>query len=150
MLGANANVGEYFWAPVSAETLGLYSVSAGPVATDTGVRSATRFEEYGVTIYKSDGIDLGGYYAERSASVASTLTKIFAEIIASDIGAEVDFYLAVNGSVAYGPETVVFGAPISISGLSIAIGEGDQISFFILYMAGNVTDFFAKTYGEIV
>ncbi|RWL21989.1 MAG: hypothetical protein EOR57_06025 [Mesorhizobium sp.] len=150
VLGRNVDVGEYFWAPVSAGTLGLYSVSAGPVVTDTSVRSTRNSEEFGVVIYKSDGIELGGYYAERSASVALTLTKLFAEIVTGDVGAEVDFYLAVNGSVAYGPATVVLGTPVSLSGLSIAIGDGDQISFFILYMTENVTEFFAKAHGEIV
>ncbi|RWE09951.1 MAG: SGNH/GDSL hydrolase family protein [Mesorhizobium sp.] len=41
VLGKNADVGEYFWTEVSAGALGLYNVTAGPVATDTGVRAAT-------------------------------------------------------------------------------------------------------------
>ncbi|RWD44653.1 SGNH/GDSL hydrolase family protein [Mesorhizobium sp.] len=41
VLGKNADVGEYFWTEVSAGVLGLYNVTAGPVATDTGVRAAT-------------------------------------------------------------------------------------------------------------
>lgn len=41
VLGKNADVGEYFWTKVSAGVLGLYNVTAGPVATDTGVRAAT-------------------------------------------------------------------------------------------------------------
>ncbi|TIS62238.1 hypothetical protein [Mesorhizobium sp.] len=41
VLGKNTDVGEYFWTEVSAGALGLYNVTAGPVATDTGVRAAT-------------------------------------------------------------------------------------------------------------
>lgn len=41
VLGKNADVGEYFCTEVSAGVLGLYNVTAGPVATDTGVRAAT-------------------------------------------------------------------------------------------------------------
>ncbi|CAH2408026.1 hypothetical protein [Mesorhizobium ventifaucium] len=107
------------------------------------------FEEYGVAIYKSDGIELGGYYAERSVSVDLTLINLFAEIIAGDVGSEVDFYLAVNDSVAYGPATVVLGSPIDITGLSIALSEGDKVSFFVLFVDGAVTEFFVKTFGEM-
>ncbi|RWO57317.1 SGNH/GDSL hydrolase family protein [Mesorhizobium sp.] len=41
VLGKNADVGEYFWTEVSAGVLGLYNVTAGPAATDTGIRAAT-------------------------------------------------------------------------------------------------------------
>ncbi|MER9092223.1 hypothetical protein NKI34_14070 [Mesorhizobium sp. M0700] len=105
-------------------------------------------EEYGISIYKSDGIAIGGYYAERSANAASTQENLFAEIIAGDVGAEVEFYVSVNGAVTYGPITVVLGTPISLSGLSIAVAAGEQVSFVLLYTSGNVTDFFAKTYGD--
>ncbi|RWP06709.1 hypothetical protein [Mesorhizobium sp.] len=106
-------------------------------------------EEYGVSIYKSDGITVGGYYAERSANAATTLGKLFAEIIAGDVGAEIEFYVSVDGAVTYGPETVVFGTPLSLTGLSTDVPEGDQVSFVVLYMSGNVTDFFAKIYGAV-
>ncbi|RWN24173.1 SGNH/GDSL hydrolase family protein [Mesorhizobium sp.] len=41
VLGTNAAVGEYFWTEVSTGVLGLYNVTVGPAATDTGVRAAT-------------------------------------------------------------------------------------------------------------
>lgn len=41
VLGRNVEVGEYFWTEISTGVLGLYSVAAGPAATDTGVRAAT-------------------------------------------------------------------------------------------------------------
>ncbi|RWE90101.1 MAG: hypothetical protein EOS68_31395, partial [Mesorhizobium sp.] len=41
VLGTNVAVGEYFWTEVSTGVLGLYNVSAGPAATDTGIRAAT-------------------------------------------------------------------------------------------------------------
>ena len=41
VLGRNVEVGEYFWTEVSTGVLGLHSVTAGPAATDTGVRAAT-------------------------------------------------------------------------------------------------------------
>ncbi|AZO67387.1 SGNH/GDSL hydrolase family protein [Mesorhizobium sp. M6A.T.Cr.TU.016.01.1.1] len=40
VLGTNAAVGEYFWTEVSTGVLGLYHVTVGPAATDTGVRAA--------------------------------------------------------------------------------------------------------------
>ncbi|TIP08057.1 SGNH/GDSL hydrolase family protein [Mesorhizobium sp.] len=40
VLGRNVDVGEYFWTEVSTGVLGLYNVTAGPVATDTGGRAA--------------------------------------------------------------------------------------------------------------
>lgn len=39
VLGRNVDVGEYFWTETSAGVLGLYNVTAGPAAVDTGVRS---------------------------------------------------------------------------------------------------------------
>ncbi|BCH20168.1 SGNH/GDSL hydrolase family protein [Mesorhizobium sp. L-2-11] len=39
VLGRNVDVGEYFWTEVATGVLGLFNVTAGPVATDTGVRS---------------------------------------------------------------------------------------------------------------
>ncbi|RWO47601.1 MAG: SGNH/GDSL hydrolase family protein [Mesorhizobium sp.] len=40
VLGRNIEVGEYFWTEVSAGILGMYTVTAGPVAVDTGVRAS--------------------------------------------------------------------------------------------------------------
>ncbi|RUV70661.1 MAG: hypothetical protein EOR26_04900 [Mesorhizobium sp.] len=107
------------------------------------------FDEYGVAVYKSDNVALGGYYAERSVSVAVTLSKIYAEVISGEVGASVDFYMSINDVVAYGPVTVVLGTPLNVSGLSIAVGDGDQIVFFLTYAAGNVKEFFAKAFGEV-
>lgn len=107
------------------------------------------YETYGVSIYRAAGIALGGYYAERSASAGSTQSKLVAEIIAGNVGAEVDFYVEVNGVMAYGPLTVVMGTPVALSGLAIAIGAGAKVSFVVTRMTGAVTDFFAKTYGAL-
>ncbi|MER8667620.1 SGNH/GDSL hydrolase family protein [Mesorhizobium sp. M1156] len=41
ILGSNVDVGEYFWAPITATELALYQVTAGPVATDTGARNVS-------------------------------------------------------------------------------------------------------------
>ncbi|WP_352678789.1 hypothetical protein [Mesorhizobium sp. M0184] len=41
VLGRNVDVGEYFWTEASTGVLGLYNVTAGPVAADSGVRAAT-------------------------------------------------------------------------------------------------------------
>ena len=107
------------------------------------------YETYGVSIYRAAGIALGGYYAERSASAGSTQSKLVAEIIAGNVGAEVDFYVEVNGAMAYGPLTVAIGTPVALSGLAIAIGAGAKVSFVVTRMTGNVTEFFAKTYGAL-
>lgn len=40
VLGRNVDVGEYFWTEVSAGIMGMYQVTAGPVAVDTGVRAS--------------------------------------------------------------------------------------------------------------
>ncbi|TIL30043.1 hypothetical protein [Mesorhizobium sp.] len=107
------------------------------------------FDEYGVAVYNSANVALGGYYAERSVSISVTLSKIYAEVISGDVGASVDFYMSINDVVAYGPVTVVLGTPLNVSGLSIAVGDGDQVVFFLTYAAGNVKEFFAKAFGEI-
>ncbi|WP_336801490.1 hypothetical protein [Kaistia sp. MMO-174] len=107
------------------------------------------YETYGVSIYRAAGIALGGYYAERSASAGSTQAKLVAEIIAGNVGAEVDFYVEVNGVMAYGPVTVAIGTPVALSGLAIAVGAGAKVSFVVTRMTGAVTEFFAKTYGAL-
>lgn len=107
------------------------------------------YETYGVSIYRAAGIALGGYYAERSASAGSTQAKLVAEIIAGNVGAEVDFYVEVNGVMAYGPVTVAIGTPVALSGLVIAVGAGAKVSFVVTRMTGAVTEFFAKTYGAL-
>lgn len=40
-MGRNVDVGQYFWTEVSNGVLGLYNVTAGPVAMDSGIRAAT-------------------------------------------------------------------------------------------------------------
>ncbi|MER9024944.1 hypothetical protein NKI01_20560 [Mesorhizobium sp. M0815] len=40
VMGRNVDVGEYFWTEVSAGIVGLYSVGAGPIAVDTGIRAS--------------------------------------------------------------------------------------------------------------
>lgn len=107
------------------------------------------YETYGVSIYRAAGIALGGYYADRSASAGSTQSKLVAEIIAGNVGAEVDFYVEVNGAIAYGPLTVAIGTQVALSGLAIAIGAGAKVAFVVTRMTGNVTEFFAKTYGAL-
>ncbi|MER8484997.1 hypothetical protein NKH12_21320 [Mesorhizobium sp. M1322] len=40
VLGRNVDVGEYFWTEVSDGIMGMYTVAAGPVAMDSGVRAS--------------------------------------------------------------------------------------------------------------
>ncbi|RWM42785.1 SGNH/GDSL hydrolase family protein [Mesorhizobium sp.] len=40
VLARNVEVGEYFWTEVSSGLMGMYTVAAGPVAVDTGVRAS--------------------------------------------------------------------------------------------------------------
>lgn len=107
------------------------------------------YETYGVSVYRAAGILTGGYYAERYASAASTQGRLVAEIIAGNVGAEVDFYVEVNGVMAYGPVTVVNGTQLVVANLALAVPVGAKISFIVTRMVGNVTEFFAKTYGAL-
>lgn len=105
------------------------------------------YQEFGVSVAKAAGIDLAGYYADRSSISASTLAKLYAEIISGGVGAWADMYLAVNGAMAFGPVTVALGAPVDLTGLAIVVPAGAKVAFVVTAMGGGVTEFFAKTYG---
>jgi hypothetical protein len=108
------------------------------------------YEAYGVSIYRADGIATGGYYAERRANAASTQAVVFAEIVDGDPGAEADIYLEVDGEAAYGPVTVEVGTPFLATGLSVAVAEGDRVSWVVASVIGGaVRDLFAKSYGAV-
>jgi hypothetical protein len=107
------------------------------------------YESYGVSIYAADGIATGGYYADRRANAGSTQAVVFAEIIDGDPGAEADIYLEVDGEAAYGPITVEVGTPVLATGLSIAVTEGNAVSWVVASVIGEVRDLFAKSYGAV-
>lgn len=133
---------------VNAGTSGAASFDFGIPRGEKG-DTGDAYETYGVSVYRAAGILTGSYYADRSASAGSTQAKIHAEIIAGDPGAEVDAYLEINGAVAYGPLTVAIGTPVELTGLSVDVDEGDVVAWVVTYMTGNVTDFFAKSYGAV-
>lgn len=137
--------------PATVANAGTSGAAVFDFGIPAGVKGDTgdAYETYGVSVYRAAGILTGSYYADRSASAGSTQTKIRAEIIAGDGGAEVDVYLEVNGAPAYGPFTVSVGTPVDLSGLAIAVGAGQAVAWVVTYMTGNVTEFFAKSYGAV-
>jgi len=106
--------------------------------------------EYGVSIYKSDGIAPGGYYADRLAVAGSEQDTLYVEIIDGDPGSEIDIYIEVDGLLAYGPFTVEAGSPQTVTGASVNVAAGDPVSWVITaIIGGTVRDVFAKSYGVI-
>lgn len=115
-----------------------------------GGTTGDAYESYGVSIYRAVGIATGGYYADRRANAASTQDTIYVEIIDADPGSEIDIYLEVAGSPAYGPFTVVFGVPVTATGLGLAVAEGNTVNWVVASIIGGaVRDVFAKSYGAV-
>lgn len=71
ILGNNVDVGEYFWAPVTTGVLGLYNVTAGPVATDTNVRAST------VEVLNLIGSSVAGPVAITGAGTALANSNVY-------------------------------------------------------------------------
>lgn len=106
------------------------------------------YESYAVSIYKADGIATGGYYADRRANADSVQDTVYAEILDGDVGSEVDLYLEVGGVMAYGPVTVALGAPVTATGLAIAIAQAASVNWVVASVIGGaVRDLYAKSYG---
>jgi hypothetical protein len=128
----------------NAEPANAYFVSRGPKG-DTG----DAYESYPIAIFKSDGVDPGSYYADRRANANSTQAVVFVEIISGEAGSEIDIYLEVNGEIASGPHAVEFGAPLVLTGQTIAVEEGDTVGFVVAFVGGDVFEVFAKSYGAV-
>ncbi|WP_210256055.1 carbohydrate-binding protein [Chelativorans sp. Marseille-P2723] len=108
------------------------------------------YESYGVSIFRSEGIVPGGYYADRRANAASVQAYLYAEIIDGDPGSAVDLYLEVGGSMVLGPIMVTQGNPQAISSLDVSVAEGDTVSFVVVSITGGVVrDLFVKSYGAM-
>ncbi|RWP45631.1 SGNH/GDSL hydrolase family protein, partial [Mesorhizobium sp.] len=85
VLGTNAAVGEYFWTEVSAGVLGLYSVAAGPAATDTGIRAATASLTTNVdALAQIEGLSIAtAKLTEAAGSVTPNLFRTFVHLNAT-------------------------------------------------------------------
>lgn len=103
---------------------------------------------YGVSIYNENGVDSGGYYAERRATSPSVQTDIYAEIINGDPGSEASIIVMVGGVAVHGPVLVEQGTPVAIDGLSIAVTSTDDLSFMVTASTG-VRELFVKLYGAV-
>lgn len=150
----------------AAATIAVGTVTTGAAGTDADVANSGTtgaavldftiprgdkgdvYETYDASIYKSDGITVGGYYLDRRASMANVQDTIYAEIIDGDTGAEIDMYLEVAGAAAYGPFTVAVGTPVSVSSLTIAIAADDSVNLVLTAIIGGaVRDFYFKSHG---
>lgn len=107
------------------------------------------YESYPISIFKADGIDAGGYFADRRANADSTQSTIYVEIVDGDPGSEIDIYLEVAGNIAWGPVAVEQGTPFLATELAIAVSEGDAVNWVITSVDGGVRAVFAKCYGAI-
>ncbi len=114
---------------------------------DLLVQKGDVYLEFDAPIYKATNIDLGGYYVYRSTPAQCTITSIYGEILAGDPGAQVDFYVSVNGSMVAGPYSVILGTPVNQTALNIVVAKGSTVTYVITYMIGNVTDLVFQGYG---
>jgi len=103
---------------------------------------------YSVSIYNENGIESGGYYAERRATSPSVQTDIYAEIINGDPGSEASIIVMVGGVAVHGPVLVEQDTPVAIDDLSIAVTSTDDLSFMVTASAG-VRELFVKLYGAV-
>mgnify|MGYP001806228872 CR=1 FL=1 len=99
---------------------------------------------YVVSIYHSAGIKLGTYYAARSAATAGIHAYAAAEVVAGGAGSSVSFYIAVGGNAATGLLTAVYGAPLLLANLNVAVQQGQRVDIVVVGVAGSVTEFAAQ------
>lgn len=103
---------------------------------------------YGVVATVTDPdatVQPGGFEIDDYVTTAGTMNVAFARIRDGDEGAEVDFYIAVNGAVAYGPAIASTGSPHLTDGAGIVLSIGDRIAIVVTSVTGgDVRDFFAK------
>ncbi|TJW49385.1 MAG: SGNH/GDSL hydrolase family protein, partial [Mesorhizobium sp.] len=158
VLGKNADVGEYFWTEVSSGVLGLYNVTAGPAATDTGIRAATSTLVSNVdTIAMLEGLSVPtAKLVEAAGSVSPSVYRSYAFVAGDTIEHVVVAKAAERGSLqlihagAGAAYTANFdlelGVVASTSGANIVsasitdLGSGWYECKAVVLVAANVTN----------
>jgi len=110
--------------------------------------SATQVN-YAVSVYNDVAVELGTYYAERSAPEGNNLTRIYGEIINGGTGSSVEAFLEINGFLVYQAFTIVQGTPFSIEDLNISVSKGDSVQFVIYDVDGTVNEVFMTSSGVV-
>lgn len=109
------------------------------------------YKDYGVNIYNGAGIDApGSYEADPFAPADSMVAKLFASLTDADAGSSISFALLVDGVMVDGPRTVSFGDIVNLSGLSIAVTEGNQVTVALTSKTGTVRGMFVRYVGDDV
>lgn len=115
-------------------------------AAEVSAAISAALEDAGAAIYHATTIALGGYIMDLAARSNQRLTDVYATVL-GDPAEEIDFYLAINGAMVYGPVTVVVGTPLHASGLTIDRDKGESLQVFLTYQSGTPTDFMVKVLG---
>lgn len=124
-------------------------VSEGNAANSAALALAATLVEYGVSIYKIDGVETGVYYAERNAAGNSKMTSFYAEIINGDVGSGTEIIVEVDGNIVHGPVTVEYGVPV-VSTIDVDIAAGDPVNFVVSAIwSGEIVEIFTRMVGQI-
>ncbi|WP_192358458.1 phage head spike fiber domain-containing protein [Mesorhizobium mediterraneum] len=158
VLGTNAAVGQYFWTEVSSGVLGLYNVTAGPAATDTGVRAATSALLSNVdSLAMIEGISvLTAWLTEAAGSVSPSVYRSYSfvsgdtieHVVVAKAGERSALQLIHNGAgAAYTANfNLEEGAVSSTSGANLVsaaitdLGSGWYECKAVVLVAANVTN----------
>lgn len=143
-IGANRSLGSFFAVATGATNTiyTLYEVTTGPVATSRGdypnkaaldavatslATVAIASTALGLHAYNEDQSDLISlrHHITKNAR-AATYTSLRAEITGGTGSVVITVW--VTGSLVYGPATITAGTVSSVTGLSIAVVNGDDIS----------------------
>lgn len=116
-------------------------------ASATAAAAAAALTFYGVSIYKTDGIESGGYHAERRTVVTSSQTELFAEILDGSDRSEAIFALIVD-EILHGPWIVRRGTPEMITGFSIPVSANATVSFLVIPV-GEIRELYIRTKGSL-
>jgi hypothetical protein len=115
--------------------------------SEANAATSAALEDAGVAIYHSTAIDLGGYFLDIAARVDQEITDVYAKVLGTS-GDEMDFYLAIDGEMVYGPVTVTYGTDFHAADLEIERNQGEALQLFATYKVGNPTDLMVKTVGH--
>lgn len=122
---------------------------AQAAAVSAALAAAATNVDFGVSIFKADGIEAGGYYAERNVTKRCKMTSLFAEIINGNVGSEATVTLLINGA-PYGVYVVKQGTRLSVSGLDAQIQAASVVSFAVVSTPGTVREIVTQTYGAAI
>ncbi len=110
-----------------------------------GIQGPVGDISYGIRLYDPAGISPGEFVVDFYVTRPGTHEIVHGVVAEGDAGAEVDFYVAVNGAPAYGPVTAIVGTPFLASDAGIEVDVGDEVSVVVTAIIGEAREFRAKT-----